>query len=168
MVIQVAETVVLDTSEGVIEVELDRRRAPVTVENFVNYVKSGFYDGTVFHRVMKGFMVQAGGFTPDGIEKPTAEPIGLEADNGLKNTAGTIAMARTDEPASATSQFFISLIDNDFLNPSAKSDGYAVFGKVTKGFEVVKKIGEAKTSSRGYNDDWPVKDILIKKARMKD
>ncbi len=158
------EIVVLETSEGNIEIELNRRVAPASVENFVQYVKSGFYDGLIFHRVIKNFMVQGGGFNSAGNEKPTKPPIAFEADNGLKNDLGTIAMARTNDPGSATSQFFINLKNNDFLNHSASNDGYAVFGKVTSGLDVVKKIGETKTATRGFFEDWPAKDIVIKKA----
>ncbi len=158
------EIVVLETSEGEIEVELNRRVAPASAENFVQYVKSGFYDGLVFHRVIKNFMIQGGGFSPAGNEKPTKPPVAFEADNGLKNDLGTIAMARTNDPGSATSQFFINLKNNDFLNHSASNDGYAVFGKVTSGLDVVKKIGECKTTTKGFFEDWPAKDIVIKKA----
>ena len=162
-----SEVVVLETSEGTIEIELNRRAAPASVENFVQYVKSGFYDGLVFHRVIKNFMIQGGGFTPDASEKKTRPPIAFEADNGLKNDAGTIAMARTNDPGSATSQFFINLKNNDFLNHSASNDGYAVFGKVTSGLDVVKKIGEVKTATKGFFEDWPAKDVVIKNASYK-
>ncbi|MBI3051148.1 peptidylprolyl isomerase [Candidatus Woesearchaeota archaeon] len=161
------ETVVFETSEGVIEVELDRQKAPTTVENFVGYVNNGFYDGTIFHRVIKGFMIQGGGFLSDGREKPTMPPIRLESSNGLRNLIGTIAMARTDDPDSATSQFFINTANNGFLDHNANNDGYAVFGKVTKGLDVVKKIESVQTASKGSYDNWPVKAVVIKKAYIK-
>ncbi|MFH1221681.1 MAG: peptidylprolyl isomerase [Candidatus Micrarchaeota archaeon] len=161
-----AETVVLETSMGNIEIELNRAKAPVTVENFVTYVKAGQYDGTVFHRVIKGFMIQGGGFA-GGKEKPVQAPIKLESNNGLKNTAGTVAMARTNDPNSATSQFFINVADNSFLDYTPSNPGYAVFGKVTSGMDVVKKIEAVQTASRGNYDDWPVQDVVIQKAYMK-
>ena len=161
------ETVVLETSMGDIEIELNREKAPKTVENFISYVKSGFYNGTIFHRVIKGFMVQGGGFTPDAKEKETLAPIKLESGNGLGNLRGTIAMARTPDPDSATSQFFINAVDNGFLDYSAGNPGYAVFGKVTKGMDVVDKISSASTSSRGPFSDWPITDITIKGAYIK-
>ena len=162
-----SETVVLETSMGNIEIELNRAKAPVTVENFVTYVKSSQYDGTVFHRVIKSFMIQGGGFTAAGSEKPVRAPIKLESNNGLKNTQGAIAMARTNNPNSATSQFFISTVDNSFLDYTPNNPGYAVFGKVTSGMDVVKKIEAVQTSSHGNYDDWPVQDVTINKAYMK-
>jgi len=161
------ETVVLETSMGNMEIELNREKAPKTVENFISYVKSGFYNGTVFHRVMKGFMVQGGGFTPDAKEKETLAPIKLESGNGLSNLRGTVAMARTPDPDSATSQFFINAVDNGFLDRSAGNPGYAVFGKVVKGMDVVDKISSAQTSTKGPYSDWPVTDIIIKGAYIK-
>jgi cyclophilin family peptidyl-prolyl cis-trans isomerase len=161
------ETVVLETTKGNIEIELERARAPVTVDNFVKYVKEGFFDGTVFHRVISGFMIQGGGFTPDGTQKRTRQPIKLESKNGLKNTKGTIAMARTNDPNSATSQFFINLIDNTFLNASTSNQGYAVFGSVTAGMENVNAIAAVKTTTCGPHQDWPKEDIAIKHAYMK-
>ena len=161
------EIVVLETSKGSIEIELDRDHAPETVENFVGYVNSGFYDGTIFHRVIEGFMVQGGGFTPDGKEKQTNPPIKLESDNGLSNLEGTIAMARTSDPNSATSQFFINVANNTFLDYSPENDGYAVFGKVVSGMDTVNKIKTVQTAARGHHDDWPVEDVVIIKAYMK-
>ncbi len=157
----------LETTKGTIEIELNRAKAPITVDNFVNYVKESFYDGTIFHRVIPDFMIQGGGFTPDGAQKRTRQPIKLESKNGLKNTAGTITMARTNDPDSATSQFFINLIDNSFLNASPGNQGYAVFGAVTAGMETVKAIAAVKTATRGSHGDWPREDIVIKRAYMK-
>ena len=161
------EVVVLETIKGSIEIELYRNESPVTVENFLDYVNSGFYDGTIFHRVIDEFMVQGGGFTPDGKQKATNNPIKLEADNGLKNDAYTLAMARTADPDSATSQFFINLRNNHFLDSSPSNDGYAVFGKVVSGKEVVDGIKNVKTITRGMHEDWPVGDIVITKAYLK-
>ena len=161
------ETVVIETSKGNIEIELNREKAPRTVDNFISYVKSGFYNYTIFHRVISGFMVQGGGFTQDGKEKETMAPIKLESDNGLSNLRGTIAMARTNDPDSATSQFFINTVDNGFLDYSASSPGYAVFGKVVEGMDVVDGISLTKTSSRGSFSDWPVTDIVIMGAYIK-
>jgi len=160
------EIAVLETTKGNIEIELYRESAPATVDNFVKYVKAGFYDGTIFHRVIDGFMVQGGGFTPDGKEKTTNPPIRLES--GLSNLEWTIAMARTSDPDSATSQFFINVANNTFLDRGSKSDGYAVFGKVVSGMDVINTIKSVQTASRGYHDDWPVEDILILKAYMKE
>lgn len=159
--------VVIETSMGTIEVQLDKEKAPITVANFLKYVNEGFYDGTIFHRVIPGFMVQGGGFTPDGGEKKTHDPIKLESANGLKNTLGTVAMARTSVPDSATSQFFINVADNGFLDFSSGNPGYAVFGKVTSGMDVVNKIVAVKTSTRSGNGDWPVEDVVIKKVYIK-
>ena len=167
LVEQSKETVVIETSTGTIEVELEREKAPATVSNFLSYVNSGFYDGTIFHRVMPGFMAQAGGFTPDGTQKPTSQPIKLESNNGLKNKVGTIAMARTSVPDSATSQFFINLADNSFLDYAPGNDGYAVFGSVISGMEVAKSIEAVKTSNKGAYSDWPVEDVVITKAYVK-
>jgi peptidyl-prolyl cis-trans isomerase A (cyclophilin A) len=161
------ETVVIETNLGTIEVELDRAHAPITVQNFVTYVNEGYYDGTIFHRVMPDFMVQGGGFTPEGEQKQTHAPIKLEAGNSLSNMRGTIAMARTMVKDSATSQFFINVVDNKMLDKNPKSDGYAVFGKVTKGMDVVDRIRVVETESRGPHDDWPVEDVVIVKAYMK-
>lgn len=162
-----SEIVVLETTKGNIGIELNRAKAPATVDNFVKYVKEGFFDGTIFHRVIPDFMIQGGGFTPDGSQKRTRQPIKLESKNGLKNTKGTIAMARTNDPDSATSQFFINLIDNSFLNAGPGNQGYAVFGAVTTGIETVNTIAAAKTATRGPHGDWPKEDIAIKRANMK-
>lgn len=159
--------VILETTKGTIEIELYPQQAPVTVENFLSYVNEGYYDGTVFHRVMPGFMVQGGGFTPDGAQKETHDPIKLESNNRLKNSIGTVAMARTSVPDSATSQFFINIANNTFLNYAPGNDGYAVFGKVIKGMEVVNAIAAVKTGSRDGNSDWPVEDIVITKAYVR-
>ncbi len=162
-----SEIAVLETNKGVIEIELDRAKAPVTVDNFVKYVKDGFFDGTIFHRVIPGFMIQGGGFTPDGEQKMTRQPIRLESRNGLKNTKGTLAMARTNDPDSATSQFFINLIDNAFLNASPGNQGYAVFGRVTAGMDVVEAIAKVRTGPHPPHGDWPREDIVVKRAYMK-
>jgi cyclophilin family peptidyl-prolyl cis-trans isomerase len=161
------DVVILETTEGKITVELMRERAPETVENFVSYVKSGHYDGTIFHRVIKDFMIQGGGFTAEGAQKPVKAPIKLESNNGLKNIRGTIAMARTNDPDSATSQFFINVADNEFLNYAPGNPGYAVFGEVIEGMDTVDKIRSLETETRGYMRDWPKKDIVILKAYIK-
>ncbi|WP_281719211.1 peptidylprolyl isomerase [Pandoraea apista] len=157
----------LHTNHGVIRIELDADKAPKTVENFLNYVKNGFYDNTVFHRVINGFMIQGGGFEPGMKQKPTEAPIENEANNGLKNDKYTLAMARTNDPHSATAQFFINVSDNDFLNHSAPTQqgwGYAVFGKVVEGQEIVDQIKGVKTGSKGFHQDVPVDDVIIEKA----
>ena len=157
----------LETNYGDIIVRLDARKAPISTANFVQYVKSGFYDGTIFHRVIKSFMIQGGGFTPDLKQKETRAAIRNEADNGLKNKKYTIAMARTGEPHSATAQFFINTKDNDFLDFKSQTPqgwGYAVFGKVLKGQEVVDKIAAVTTGKKGYYDDVPMENVIIKKA----
>jgi peptidyl-prolyl cis-trans isomerase B (cyclophilin B) len=157
----------LHTNHGVIKLELDAEKAPKSVENFLNYVKAGHYDNTVFHRVIDGFMIQGGGFEPGMKQKPTAEPINNEANNGLKNVNGSIAMARTNDPHSATAQFFINVNDNDFLNhssPTPQGWGYAVFGKVVEGMDVVEKIKKVKTGSKGFHQDVPTDDVVIEKA----
>ena len=159
----------MQTSMGTISLELDPVRAPETVRNFVNYAQSGFYNGTIFHRVINGFMIQGGGFTPNLIEKTTAQPIRNEAANGLRNARGTIAMARTMVVDSATSQFFINLVDNSFLDyrgPDPRMFGYAVFGKVTAGMDVVDKIAKVKTGFAGPHRDVPETPVLIKKATV--
>ena len=153
--------VVLVTSLGDITLELEPEKAPISVENFLNYVDAGFYDGTVFHRVIPNFMIQGGGLTPNLSQKPTRPAIKNEAENGLKNDAGTIAMARTSAPDSATAQFFINLKDNDFLNHGVRDFGYAVFGHVTQGMDVVKKIGAVPTGA----NDVPVEPVVIKHAK---
>ncbi len=158
--------VAIDTSEGRIVVDLDEKKAPKTVENFLNYVKSGFYAKTTFHRVIPNFMIQGGGFTAQMDQKKTDKPIVLEAKNGLKNNRGTIAMARTNAPNSATSQFFINLKDNDFLNASSSNDGYAVFGKVVSGMDVVRKIARQPTTSKAGHDDVPVRPVIIESVTV--
>ncbi len=152
---------------GNIVIELDAEKAPKSAENFLNYVKKGFYDGTVFHRVINGFMVQGGGFEPGMQQKSTDKPIENEANNGLKNDKYTLAMARTSDPHSATAQFFINVADNGFLNhtaPTAQGWGYAVFGKVVKGTEIVDAIKGVKTGRKGFHDDVPKEDVVIEKA----
>jgi peptidyl-prolyl cis-trans isomerase B (cyclophilin B) len=154
---------------GDILLELDAEKAPKTVENFLNYVKSGHYDGTIFHRVIDGFMIQGGGMTPDMREKPTEAPIENEADNGLQNAAYTVAMARTMAPHSATAQFFINVKNNEFLDHKNKTEagwGYTVFGKVAKGHSVVNKIKGVKTGRKGMHDDVPVEPVEIIKAEI--
>lgn len=158
--------VVLDTSLGKIKLELDKEKAPVTVENFLGYVNSGHYNKTIFHRVIKGFMIQGGGMDEKMSEKATRKPIENEAKNGLKNLRGTIAMARTSDPNSATAQFFINTVDNDFLNKGPGNDGYAVFGKVVEGMDVVDKIAATKTTSKGYMSDVPTTAIIIESASI--
>jgi cyclophilin family peptidyl-prolyl cis-trans isomerase len=160
--------VALETSKGKILVELYADKAPQTVANFLTYVDAGFYDGTIFHRVIPGFMIQGGGFTVEMKQKETRPPIQNEADNGLHNERGTIAMARTSDPNSATAQFFINLVDNDFLNhksKSAQSWGYAVFGRVVEGIDVVDEISRTKTGSRGMHRDVPVEPVVIVSAK---
>ncbi len=157
----------LTTSMGVINLELDQQKAPMTVKNFLGYVNSGFYNGTIFHRVIKDFMIQGGGFKPGFQKKNPKGPIKNEADNGLKNKAGTVAMARTNDPDSASSQFFINTIDNGFLDFKSKTPGgwgYAVFGKVTEGMEVVKKIEASATRRQGAHANVPVNNVVIFKA----
>lgn len=161
--------VVIDTNAGSIEVEIYADRAPASAENFLAYVRKGFYDDTAFHRVIDGFMIQGGGFTADMIRKPTRDPIANEADNGLKNERGTLAMARTQDPHSATAQFFINVVDNDFLDHTGKNLrgwGYAVFGRVTSGMEVVDTIGRAETGIVGGMRDVPLSPMLITSARV--
>lgn len=162
-----AVKVVLETSKGSIELELDAGKAPISVANYVKYVKSGHYNGTIFHRVIPGFMVQGGGFLPTMEEKMSGEQIKNEGQNGLKNDRGTIAMARRGDPDSATAQFFINVNDNAGLNyPSPDGYGYAVFGKVTKGMEVVDAIVGVATTQKGPHGDVPVEPILIKSATI--
>ena len=163
-----AQKVKLATSMGDIVVELDAAKAPKTVDNFVKYVKAGHYDGTVFHRVIPNFMIQGGGMTADMKEKSTRTPIPLEAGNGLRNERGTVAMARTMNPNSATSQFFINVKDNDFLNADQARDGngYAVFGKVVSGMDVVDKIRAVPTGSKGAHGDVPLSPVIIKQATV--
>ena len=165
---KMATIVVLMTSMGNIEIKLATKEAPITTENFLSYVEEDYFDGTIFHRVIPGFMIQGGGFTPDGTQKMAGDPIVLESDNGLQNKRGTIAMARTSDPNSATSQFFINLIDNAFLDKSTGSDGYAVFGEVVEGMDVVDAIGAVKTSTKGLFEDWPEEDVVILGAYVKE
>jgi len=164
-------TVHMQTNKGTIVLELDAEKAPGTVANFVEYAKAGFYDGTIFHRVIPGFMIQGGGFEPGMQQKQTREPIQNEADNGLKNDLGTIAMARTPNPHSATAQFFINVKDNGFLNHSAPTSqgwGYCVFGKVVEGIDVVHDIEKVSTGSRAGHQDVPVEDVVIEKVTVQD
>jgi peptidyl-prolyl cis-trans isomerase B (cyclophilin B) len=159
----------MNTNFGTITLELDAEKAPVTVENFLSYVRDGHYNGTIFHRVINGFMIQGGGMEPGMAEKSTKEPIKNEADNGLKNDRGTIAMARTMEPHSATAQFFINVKDNGFLNHTAPTPdgwGYCVFGKVTDGMDVVDKIKGVQTGSAGFHQDVPVEDVVIESVEI--
>ena len=159
--------VLISTSKGDIKVELDPEKAPETVKNFLAYVNAGYYDGTIFHRVIRGFMIQGGGLTADMKDKREGQraPIKNEASNGLKNDTGTIAMARTSAPDSATSQFFINVANNNALNKAAGNDGYAVFGKVVDGMDVVKKIEQAETTSKGMHQDVPAEPITIKSVK---
>jgi peptidyl-prolyl cis-trans isomerase A (cyclophilin A) len=182
-----APRVLLSTSAGDITIELNRDKAPKSVDNFIGYVKAGHYDGTVFHRVIDGFMIQGGGFTPDMSQKPTRAPIPLESSNGLPNDRGTVAMARTADPNSATAQFFINVSDNQFLNyrkfekdtelptkgggtrtipAGTVNDGYAVFGKVVAGMEVVDKIKGVPTGSNGGHQNVPTQPVVIKSAKL--
>ena len=162
-----AKTAELHTSAGVIRLELDDSKASASVENFLGYVKAGHYDGTVFHRVIKGFMIQGGGMDVDMKQKGTRAPIKNEADNGLLNDKYTVAMARTSDPHSATAQFFINAADNGFLNfrsPNPQGWGYAVFGRVVQGQDVVDRIESVKTGRRGFHDDVPLESVTIDKA----
>ncbi|SAL43485.1 peptidyl-prolyl cis-trans isomerase A [Caballeronia choica] len=159
--------VLFKTSQGDIRVELYPEKAPKTVANFLDYVKSGQYNGTIFHRVIPGFMIQGGGFSTSFVEKPTRAPIPLESKNGLKNSVGTLAMARTSDPNSATAQFFINTVDNTGLDyPNPDGNGYAVFGKVTAGMDVVKKIEGTPTTTRGPMADVPQKPVIIESATV--
>ncbi len=161
--------VLLKTNQGDITLSLDSAKAPKSVANFLQYVKSGHYDGTIFHRVIDNFMIQGGGMNPGMKEKSAGKQIENEANNGLKNDLGTIAMARTSDPHSATAQFFINVNDNDFLNhtaPNAQGWGYAVFGKVTDGMDVVNAIRKVKTASSGFHQDVPSVDVVIEKATV--
>ena len=159
----------LQTNYGDILIELNAEKAPKTVENFVTYVKDGFFDGTIFHRVINNFMIQGGGFEPGMKQKETRDPVENEANNGLRNNRYTIAMARTSDPHSATAQFFINVADNDFLNhtaPTSNGWGYAVFGEVIEGTDVVDKIKLVKTGSKGFHQDVPAEDVVIEKATL--
>ncbi len=159
----------LHTNFGVIALELDAEKAPETAKNFIDYVEAGHYDNTIFHRVIDGFMIQGGGFEPGMKQKPCKAPIKNEADNGLKNDAYTVAMARTGDPHSATAQFFINVADNDFLNfkmPNGNGWGYCVFGKVVEGTDVVDKIKNVKTGNAGFHQDVPKEDVIIERAEI--
>ncbi|WP_245587032.1 MULTISPECIES: peptidylprolyl isomerase [Pelistega] len=164
-----APRVKLETNKGVIVLELNAEKAPVTTANFLSYVKDGFYDGVIFHRVIKRFMIQGGGFLPGLKQKETKEPIKNEAQNGLTNDKYTIAMARTSDPHSASAQFFINTNNNDFLNhtaPNAQGWGYAVFGKVVEGTDVVDAIEGVRTGNKGFHQDVPTEDVIIEKATI--
>ncbi|MYZ45706.1 peptidylprolyl isomerase [Schauerella aestuarii] len=161
--------VALQTNLGKFVITLDAEKAPKTVENFLTYVKEGFYDGTVFHRVIDGFMIQGGGFEPGMKQKQTHAPVENEANNGLKNNRYTVAMARTSDPHSATAQFFVNVADNDFLNfssPTPSGWGYTVFGTVTEGTDVIDKMRGVKTGNRGFHQNVPAEDIVIEKAEI--
>ncbi|HIJ22181.1 MAG: peptidyl-prolyl cis-trans isomerase [Gammaproteobacteria bacterium] len=159
----------MTTSHGEITIELNAEKAPQTVENFIDYCRDGFYDGTIFHRIIPGFMVQGGGMEPGMAEKPTNEPVENEANNGLKNDVGTLAMARTMDPHSATAQFFINTNSNGFLNyPGQDGWGYCVFGEVTEGMDVVREIEKVETGSRGFHDDVPKDDVVIEKVEVQE
>ena len=161
--------VLLKTNQGDITLTLDAAKAPISVANFLQYVKSGHYDGTIFHRVINNFMIQGGGMTAGMKQKPTGAEIENEANNGLKNELGTVAMARTSDPHSATAQFFINVNDNEFLNHTAQNAqgwGYAVFGKVTEGMDVVDTIRKVKTGNTGFHQDVPAEDVVIEKASV--
>jgi cyclophilin family peptidyl-prolyl cis-trans isomerase len=160
--------VVMETTKGAIEVELDHETAPVTAANFVQYVEDGHFGGTIFHRVIPGFMIQGGVFTSGRAQKPARDPIKLESRNGLKNRRGAIAMAKTMAPDSATCQFFINLVDNGFLDYKPGNDGYAVFGEVTGGMDVVDAIARVRTGSNGPHQDWPLEDVVIEAAYLKE
>jgi peptidyl-prolyl cis-trans isomerase A (cyclophilin A) len=157
----------LETTKGNIVIEVNEQAAPVTSANFLRYAKEGFYNGVIFHRVIPGFMIQTGGFTPDMKQKPAREPIISEASNGLKNTRGTVAMARTSDPNSASSQFFINQVNNNYLDyVQGKNAGYAVFGKVVEGMDVVETIAQVKTATNGLHQNVPVQPVIIKSAKV--
>jgi peptidyl-prolyl cis-trans isomerase B (cyclophilin B) len=161
----------LNTNKGTIVIEMNEKEAPETVANFLQYAKDGFYNGTIFHRVIDGFMIQGGGMTPGMKEKETRDSIKNEAGNGLKNTRGTLAMARTPDPHSASSQFFINVNDNHFLNFTAANDqgfGYCVFAKVVEGMDVVDEIKGVATGTKGFHQDVPVEDIIIESVEIED
>ncbi len=161
----------LETSKGMMTIELDAEKAPKSAANFVEYVKDGFYDGLIFHRVIPNFMVQGGGMNPDMSQKANKAPVENEANNGVKNDRGTLAMARTNDPHSATSQFFINLKDNDFLNHTSESPagwGYTVFGKVTEGLDVIDEIAKVQTGNVGGHGDVPVEAVTIIKATLEE
>jgi len=164
------KTAEITTNKGVIKVELYADKAPASVENFIGYATSGYYDGTIFHRVIPGFMIQGGGFTPDMTQKPSKAPIVNEANNGLKNSRGTLAMARTSDVNSASSQFFVNLVDNAFLdyrNSTPAGYGYCVFGKVVQGMDIVDAIAKTKTATKGLYQDVPVDAVVIKSITVK-
>ncbi len=164
-----SKMIIMKTNYGTIELELDHENAPKTAANFEQYARDGFYDGTIFHRVINNFMIQGGGFESGMTQKPTGAPVENEADNGLRNDTGTIAMARTMDPHSATAQFFINISDNDFLNHTAKNSqgwGYTVFGKVTSGNDVIEKIKSVQTGSSGGHQDVPLDDVLIESVSI--
>ena len=163
-----AQTVKLSTNMGDIRIELNAEKAPKSVANFIQYVKAGHYDGTIFHRVIPTFMIQGGGYTAALVQKPTLAPIALESKNGLNNVKGSVAMARTGDPNSATSQFFINVVDNPFLDAANARDGngYAVFGKVVSGMEVVERIKAVPTAPNGIHANFPVENIIISKASL--
>jgi cyclophilin family peptidyl-prolyl cis-trans isomerase len=158
--------ILMETSEGDIHLSLDEKKAPITVENFVSYVNSGFYDGTIFHRVIKGFMIQGGGFDEKMTQKKTKKMIKNESTNGLQNKVGTIAMARRNDPHSATSQFFINHSNNDSLNAKENKHGYTVFGKVTKGMDVLNNIANVSTTTKKGHQNVPINTVLIKKVTV--
>lgn len=161
--------IILHTNFGPITIELDAEKAPKTAANFLEYAKAGHYDGTVFHRVIKGFMIQGGGFAAGMQQKPTRAPVENEANNGLKNDKYTVAMARTSDPHSASAQFFINVANNDFLNfksPTPQGWGYCVFGKVTAGTEVVDKIEGVKTGTRGFHENVPAEDVIVERTEV--
>ncbi|PLX79304.1 MAG: peptidylprolyl isomerase [Desulfuromonas sp.] len=164
-------TVTLETSHGSIVLELDADKAPKTVANFLSYARDGFFDGTIFHRVISNFMIQGGGFTPDMEQKKAKRPIRNEADNGLKNQRGTVAMARTNDPHSASSQFFINVVDNDFLDHVAKTPmgyGYCVFGQVVEGMDAVDAIRQVATGDSGHHQDVPKEAVVIESATVQE
>lgn len=163
--------IVFKTNYGPIKIELDFEKAPISAANFLQYAKDGFYDGTIFHRVINNFMIQGGGFTGDMQQKPNGTPIANEADNGLPNIEGSVAMARTSDPNSATSQFFINVADNTFLNHRSKTNegwGYAVFGQVVEGMDVINKIKQCETGSRAGHADVPVTEVVIESTEVID
>lgn len=161
--------ILMKTNYGDIKIQLDYDKAPVTAKNFEDYVREGFYNGLIFHRVISNFMIQGGGFEPGMKQKPTRAPVQNEAANGLKNALHTVAMARTSDPHSATAQFFINVTDNDFLDhraPTPDAYGYCVFGKVVEGTDVVDRIAKVRTGSRGFHQDVPTEDVVIRKAEV--
>ena len=160
--------VIFSTNQGDFTIELFAEKAPITVDNFLQYVKDGYYDGTIFHRVIPGFMIQGGGFTEDMRQKATRDPIKNEADNGLKNERGTLSMARTNVVDSATSQFFINVSNNEFLDHGSRDFGYAVFARVVDGMDVVDKIAAVQTADRGMHQNVPVEPVVIDSVRIKE